>query len=398
MKYAIKEILIAVGALLIVPTIAVLFLVAPRWALGTAVACCGLEAEGVVESKREAVEFNHENWRHRTEVTVRYRPEGAPSPETFTQQVEPAVFDALQIGEPVRVRYTGIAKLRSFANGAGLVGTSLASRESIEHGFWGDILDAVYLGVAFSVFVMSLAFFKSTRLRWIGVVAVAATASAAMKMGWLVIPALFLIWRKLPGVGFGRALLATIPLMVLVLALRVPWPAAAPTGPVTQATATVAQVKTIDRIWANRGGSVRVGVGGGTRSGGSTTNNGTEIDAPFLMVDVQFTPPGAHVPVHAVDRIDKASAPALAVGSTVRVEVPRDEPRAARLLDVRRNFGLNALWSLVLWNAWMCLVGLPLVWPLVAFGMWMARAFGFIPSAASAKATPAAAATPTATP
>ncbi len=381
-----KLILQALGVLLVIPAIVLLFTVVPRWALGAYVRCCGAEVDGVVASKRESVEFYYENWRHRTEVAVRYRPQGSAADETVTHEVDPKLFDRLEVGAPVRVRYASGATLRHAANGAGLAAASLASREVIETRFWAGLLDAVYMFGVFTLFVLSF-FLNDMRLRRVGAVGLASSAAGQMMLGFLVFPALFLLWRKLRGVGFGRVLLLSIPLTVIVMAARIPWPAAAPAGPAAETTATVAQVKTVDRIWGALAGHGRIGIGVAPRTvaSASDADTGTTIDAPFLLLDLVFTPPGARAPVHAVDRVDASSAPGLTAGAQVRVVVPQSDPRSARLADAQRSYAWDALIYLLLWTAGMCLVGLPLAWPLVAFGLWMARSFGLLPKEANAQ-------------
>lgn len=385
-------ILFALGVLLVIPAITLLFTVAPRWVLGAYVQCCGAEVEGVVTNKRESVEFYYENWRHRTEVSVRYRPRAAGADETFTHAVDPVLFDRLEIGAPVRVRYAPSAWLRRATNGAGLASASLASREVHATGFWGNVLNELFVSGTATLFVLSF-FFRNVRARWAGLVGLSGSLAGSMMSGFLVFPVLFVLWRKLRGFGFGRALLLAIALAVVVMAVNVPWPDPASPGPSTETTATVVQVKTVDRIWGALMGHTRVGLGTSARTGwpAHNPNAGTSIDAPFLLVDLEFTPPGATRPVHAVDRVDASSAPGVTAGAQVRVVVPQADPRAARIAGAQRDYARDALVHLLAWTGGMSLFLLPILWPIVALGVSIARRGGYLPPAAKPSAAEPAA-------
>jgi hypothetical protein len=56
------------------------------------------------------------------------------------------------------------------------------------------------------------------------------------------------------------------------------------------------------------------------------------------MVDLEFVPPGAAQPVHALDRVDWGSVPGLDEGGTVPIVYPISDPRAGQLAGGTRRY------------------------------------------------------------
>ena len=288
----------------------------------------GIVTEGRVTQKRESIEMRgYDRWRHALEVTYRYTPGDTGVAETGTHQVDPSLFDRLQVGSPVKVRYTPWRLPRSLhivAMGSALAESTWRSRlpgESDSARVAFDLGCAVIAGL-----VCVVAWRRKTR-GWILAAALGAVTvfSAVLTCGFVAFPLLFAAWRKWPGQGYGWVLLGSVPLSVAVLYARIPQPTPLPSGLSREGIAIVRQVRSVDHIWSG------------------WEDSGQQVPQPFQMADLEFTPERGHAPVHAVDRVDLNSLPDLREGAKVGVVYSLSNPRFARIDGGTRSYAERAL-------------------------------------------------------
>jgi hypothetical protein len=264
-----------------------------------------------------------------------------------SQSVGADLYARLAVGERVPVRYSPWPLLRSFGSAgctlAAAPWTSRLPRWSDEARFLLEI--GLFAGAAW------LAYLAWRRRSWpLGLVAATAVASVGagvLLFGFLVFPLLLLAWWRRPGRGLGVVLLASVLLSTLILAWRMPWPAAEPAGPRASALATVRQLQEVHRVWGNH------------------RQPGQPVRLPYQIVDLEFTPPGAREPLHALDAVDLGSVPGLAVGATLPVVYATLDPHQARLQAGTRTYARDLLNYVLLLSfgtgVALLLIGYPLV-------------------------------------
>lgn len=288
----------------------------------------GVVTEGQVTQKQESIQMRgYDRWRHVLEVTYRYIPADTRVAETGTHQVDPSLFDRLQVGSKVKVRYIPWRLPRSLhivAMGSALADAAWRSRipeESDGARLTFDIGSAALAGLLGVV-----AWRRKTR-PWILAAALcgATVCTAVVPCGFVTFPILFAVWRKRPGQGYGWVLLGFMAFSVVVLYGRIPQPTPAPSALSHEATAVVRQIRPVDHIWSD------------------WEDSGQRVPQPFQLVDLEFTPAGANAPIHAVDRIDLNSLPELRDGATVRVFYTTSNPRSVRLDGGTRTYAEKAL-------------------------------------------------------
>lgn len=303
-----------------------LLMVAWRPLADVYVAAEGITVDGQVISKREYFAMHGEDrWRHVFEVEYRYLPRDEALPRTVTQPVDAALHDRLQVGIPVKVRYSPWPPLRSVqAVGAVLVGSSWLSRIPFDSDTDRGVVEMVGFAIAatFGFFAYRR---RSRLLGWVAGLATAVWISTVMLAGSFVFAVLFQMWRRNPGRGYGVLLLASMALSTFALDWRIPQPPSAIAGQPMQAMAIARQVHRVGSLW------------GGWRL------SGQPIRQPFDMVDLEFRPRGATASVHALDHVDAGSVPGLKPGARVEVVYPASHPRAGRMAAGTRGYARNTL-------------------------------------------------------
>jgi hypothetical protein len=351
--------------LLAIPVATAVATVGPRFFAASMIACCGTDTSGVITNKNESIDFVHENWLHRYDVTFNYQAQGNTLTQTATHMVDTKTYDRLKVGDRVPVTYLSGKWVAQLPVQAVLKDSSVWDRETAAGGFWSDTMHTAAVFLAATVLVFS----SPGRMRLTGMVGTAGLGSGLYLAGWLIFPLLFVLWRKLPDKDFGVALVASLLLGAVVMAERMPWPSVSTGNNTVEGTAVVNQIAKVDRIW----GAIN-GAGRSTPRSGVMINRqrpGIAIDPPYYLVDLRVTSPGMNEPVHAVDRIDTDSIHGLFGGATIHVRFPQGSPRKAMIEGAKRDYAFEAWTHLILWTMGTSLLALPLMWPLVAFGVRM---------------------------
>lgn len=347
----------AVGTLtkLTATLIAILLAVPLGWlALAAYVARVGVEADGQIIGKRETIILGGgDAWRRVFDITYRYQPADAPLPEEASHNVDLAMYDRLHPGQLVRLHYTASPLLRTWAGvGSYIDGSSPWARTRYGRTAARDL---ALPAAMFGAIVLGLIALKA-RSAVVGVAAgllggaavpVALLAATALLIG----PQLFWASRRRPGQGYGWMLLGAILVTAAIVYWRVPHPEPVSPGTHRTAAAVVRQARLVDEIWRGDVGLSRDG--------------GQPIGRPFQMVDVEFTPAGAAETVHAVDRIDVGSVPALTRGAMVPVSYSIADPRGAQIVGATRTYD-RAAWLYLMTIAGACALAVTfIVFPIV---------------------------------
>ncbi len=334
------KILAALGALLVLA-------LAPWLLLAGYLRVFGIAGTGEVIDRHEAVSIRGDHWHRDLIVSYRYRLSGSGQSATASQRVDPALYDRLRVGSPVKVLYSPWKPLREF----GSAGATLAEvpwyavlpRES------NDTLWFLEMEMYAVVAVLGyLAYRRRSRtLTLLAVTVGASVAAGVLLFGFLIFPILLLLWWRRPGQGFGWVLLVSMAGSAAILASRVPWPPRMPPEANLRATAVVREVHDVDRVWGTR------------------RFPGQSVRQPFQILDLEFTPAGAADSVHAVDVIDRGSVRSLARGSTIAVLYPEGQPHSARMEGGTRDYARDLfIYVLALTygtGAVLLLIGLPLM-------------------------------------
>lgn len=284
---------------------------------------------GKIVDKRESIEMPLEDaWRHVFAVTYKYQPADSASPITASHPVDVSLYDRLAVGATVKVRYSTLPLFLPIVGlGSALVDSSWLSRIPTRSEGRQELVE---VGAICAIGLLGFAAYRM-RSRTLGLLAGitgAVFASSVLLIGFLIFPFLFVAWLRNPGKGFGWALVATVTLSLIALYYRVPAPSAMPAGPYGHATAIARKVRTVRQIWAS--------------SSDSDSDGGQNIRHSFQMVDLEFLPPGATQPVHALDRVDLESVPGLHEGVSLSIVYPISDPRAGQLAAGTRRYGDEA--------------------------------------------------------
>jgi hypothetical protein len=320
---------------------------APWALLGFHLDVFGEPAVGVVTGKHEAITLHTDSWRRDWRVEYRYRVRETGQDLDASQSVGADLYAQLAVGERVPVRYSPWPLLRSLGSaGCTLAAAPWTSRLPR----WSDQVQfLVEIGlVGGTVWLAYVAWRRrSWRLGLVAITAVATVGAGVLLFGFLIFPLLLLAWWRRPGRGLGTVLLVSVLLSTLILAWRVPWPPAEPAAPRASALASVRQLQEVHRVW------------------GTARQSGQLVRRPYALVDLEFTPPGAHEPLHALDAVDLGSVPGLTVGATLPVVYATAEPHQARLQAGTRGYARDLLNYILLLSfgtgAALLLLGYPIV-------------------------------------
>lgn len=309
---------------------------------------------GTVTARQETIVFGGDEWHRAFQISYRYQLKDSGY-ETESSFVDEGTFERLASGARVVIHYSPWRPMRLIQGvGCFIDGAPWASR--LPGGPWQSRDWGEAAGVLGGLLVGWFAYRR--RSIKVGICAALLFGAAyplflLLAGALLAFPFLFWAWRKHPRHGYGVMLLGGIAITIVLTYWRVPHPDPLPTGPSQTSTATVRQVKLVRRIWSsgrnapNRGGSV-----------------GQNLDHPFYMVDLEFTPPGESDPVHAVDKIDETSGTAVSRGQTVPIVYAIANPRKAQMISATRNFDEMIFRELILQTSIGCLlitlVGIPL--------------------------------------
>jgi hypothetical protein len=111
------------------------------------------------------------------------------------------------------------------------------------------------------------------------------------------------------------------------------WFSGGPSGPQQQGTATVRHVSHVTEYILR-----------------ARKNNRFQLQWPYDVVELTFTPPGRSGPVSAVDEVELGSVPGQSVvaeGAVIQISWPQDDPRAAKIVGARpARVWLNWVYSL----------------------------------------------------
>jgi hypothetical protein len=293
----------------------------------------GFVTAGVVETKHEAVELMG-NDRSFPEfiVSLRYQPRDSEEPETATSRIDPDLYDRLQVGSQIEVRYLPWKWARWFTPAVPLGRSALARFKADTQAVRS--IEEVAGFVAIVVLGVIAYRRKSKSLGLLALTAGGVFVSAYVLLGFVVFPAFFWLWRRYPGEGFGWVLLITMALTPPALSARFPRTPVLATDALQHTTARVRQVYLAEEI----GPPVRYGGGGA----------GIALSYPFQMVDLELAPEGFAQPVHAVDRVDPGSVAGLELDAEVKVVYATANPRAAQIDGATRTYPQRNLWSLLM--------------------------------------------------
>jgi hypothetical protein len=297
-------------------------------------------AEGEVVATRESIVMVDDTPRHLFEVVYRYVPDGAAAPQDGSHPVDEALFDRLHVGDRVRIRYSRVAPLRYVAGiGSHLEGAPALSRVRYGRSASSDLIEA---GALLAALALAWVAYRVGRVD-IGAAAgvIVGILFPGVLLGaaaLLIVPLLARASRRQPGHGYGWLLAGAIVLTAAVTYWRVPHPDVDAPGPRVVTTATVRQVRIVDRIW-------------GGADDGPPRDGGQPIGHPYALVDLEFTPVGAASAVHAADRVDADRPPRLSPGSRVSIAYSAARPRSARIAGASRTFAAAA------WREMMTLAG-----------------------------------------
>jgi hypothetical protein len=251
---------------------------------------------GVVEAKQESIEVRDARWSHRLRLQVRYTPTAGDAPRSDLLQTDAGLYDRLQPGDPVNVRYLHLGGWFTFAR--------ISQRTTLAMLLGSDLVLVWAAGL-------------------LGLLMLAGLTS-----GWL---------RKVFG---GLFVLLALPIALTVEPMH-QWRTSAPLlGPQAEASAAVIRV-------------VRI-----TEVGGSDESEPDRLWQPVDLVQVEFVPRGWQHAVQAADLIDAGSL-ALTPGDRVTVRYLTGAPRRAQLDGGGRSYGLkNSVGLLVYPVALFGLLGL----------------------------------------
>ena len=336
-------------------------------------AVAGLQTGGQVTAKHEQIRmYSDDRYWHTFQVQYRYRVPGAKADETGAHSVNPALFDMLRVGAPVKVVYAPLPFVRSLpivGMGSALADSTWFSRLQGEGGARQTTFELAAVGLALLLAV--LAFYKGYHaLALPAAFAAAVVCVAILPFGFLVFPILFGVARRMPGKGYGWVLVASMVVSAYVLYWRVPKTPPLPPGPTREVLATVRQVKLVDEIWS------------------TDESGGEHLRQPFQMADLEFTPEGARDSVHALDRVDTGSVPNLGTGGAVRVVYALSDPRSARAVTGTHTYvGRFLKYYLELTYGGAAVVML-VIWPLLRLSDRLFRRFTDVTKRVPAQALP----------
>jgi|SRR5579871_246441 len=322
----------------ILAALLVVLLALVPWSAGTLyVHLAGREVTGEIASKQERIVLpGGDAWQHLYEVTYRFRPADSPAAESGGHPVSATLYDRLQVGSAVRVRYSPWRPLRSMQG----VGSYLAESSALTRLRYGPVEPRnlfVAGGVVGAALVGWLAYRRMNVRLGILAALLAGLAFPSFLLvltGFLLIPALWGASRRNPSMGHGKLLLLVCCATAALVYWRIPRPAQFPPGPVRQASAIVRQVQTTHEIWSQIDA---VGRGEGGDAFGFT----------FQMLDLEFKPEDATQAVHALDMVDQGSMPGLREGMRVAVVYSATNPRVARAVTGTRKYAMAAFAYLV---------------------------------------------------
>jgi hypothetical protein len=308
------------------------------WSAGTLfVHLGGREVTGEITSKQESIVLpGGDTWQHIYKVTYQFRPADSPATESGGHPVSVTLYDRLQVGSAVRVRYSPWRPLRSMQG----VGSYLAESSPLTRLRYGPIEHRNLLvagGVVGAALVGWLAYRRMSVGLGILAALLAGLAFPSFLLaltGFLLIPALWGASRRNPSMGHGKLLLLVCGATAALVYWRIPRPAQFPPGPVRQASAIVRQVQTTREIWSQID-ALRRGEGGAA------------VGFAFQMLDLEFKPEGATEAVHALDMVDQGSMPGLREGTRVAVTYSATNPRVARAAVGTRKYPMRAFEYLV---------------------------------------------------
>jgi hypothetical protein len=233
---------------------------------------------GVVEAKQEAIDIRDARWTHTLRLMVRYTPPGAGAPRSSLLQTDAGLYDRLQPGDPVNVRYLHLGGWFTFAR--------ISQRTTLSM-LVGSDLALVWAAVLLGLLVL-----------------------IGLTSGGL---------RKAMG---GVLLLVALPITLLLEPMH-QWRTAAPLiGPQAQAAGTVLAVTRITEV------------------GGGDESEPDRLWQPVDLVQVEFIPNGWQHAVKAADLLDAGSL-SLAPGDRVSVRYLAGAPRRVQIEGGERSYGMK---------------------------------------------------------
>lgn len=327
------------GAKVLAAFVGIILVVPMAWFMAVSyIDQTSLATTGTVIAKQERILLGRgDSWYRLFEITYRYQPAGAAYPEAASQNVDFGLYNRVQVGTTLPVRYSRWKFIRLLQGiGSHIERTSATSRLRYGSIQASDLaaLAAVVLAGVFGLIAYSK---RNMALGAAGalVLGVAFPSILLVATSMLVFPMLFWAWRRRPGEGFGWMLVGSIGVLLLVTYLRVPHPTPMPSGPRQSTIAIVHRLKTVREIWISG------------PPGTATRRSGEMLSRPFYIADLEFTPAGASDPVHAVDKFDIESMPGLRQGAAVPISYSVDNPRIAQLTGATRTYDQSALQHLL---------------------------------------------------
>lgn len=280
------------GLILLLLVCGLVLLVSPLLISSLYVDQRGIDLPGHVYSKSETVTVHYSAWTRSSEVTVEYDSSEPAGVSFFVVRMDPEHYDALRIGETVKLHY-----LR---------------RRDIP-----KVPGADFLWHMHALPVVRLAnqrVLSGLKVLFTRKVTLVCAALAAVAI-------LLLVWRiaRLPGFGWaiGICVVAGVPALFF---FDFPRPTPPPTVEIRQGAGKVKSLDRIDRLLE------------GNRS------HGMPASQPIDVVGIEFVPEGRKEPVLAVDLIDRESSPGLKENAAVAIEYEAASPRTAYLRPATRGF------------------------------------------------------------
>ena len=269
------------GLILLIVLSGVALLVSPFLISSLYVDERGIKIPGRVGSKRETVAVHYSDWKRSSAAKVEFYPPDEAGVSFFNLPLDPEHYDALKIGETVKLHYLRRQDVPSVPFSKFLLEFNALPRVRLADQRTFSRLEAFFTGKvilicgAIAAFTLLVVLWRISRMR---LLAWSVGICAAMGVAFLFIH-------------------------------DFPLPTPRPTVDLHQGSGRVKSLHRIDRLFQ------------GSRQQGVTANQ------PVHVVGVEFVPSGNTEPVVAVDLIDAGSIAGLKENSTVTVEYEGRSPR-----------------------------------------------------------------------
>jgi hypothetical protein len=285
----------------------------------------GVTIPGHVFAKSETISTHYSTWTRTAEITFRYEPPDGAGDQFYKATPALAVYDALRIGDTVKLHYLRRADVPAVPGAAvlhelhALPMVRLADQRTFSN------LQRSVSGKAGSMIGLAAGMI-------VGLVILKKTGSPAFK------------W------AFGVAVAAGL---LLLFFYDFPKPTPTPINGLRRSQARVKSIDHINKIFAG------------------THSRGMFAEQPADVVALEFVPAGRAEPVVAVDLIDSGSVAGLKETAPLAITYEAGDPRIAHIDSGKRTFVSKNLAGMVVEG----LLSLGVLIACVAGANWMGSAF-----------------------